>query len=59
MVHVGLEWSHGMAYGDTRHINLAKRGGSWIGVDRRGHRSSKGLDCDILTPRMVISWHKA
>jgi hypothetical protein len=49
MVHVGLEWSHVMAYDDTRHTDMAKRGGSWIGVDRRGRRSSKGVDCDILT----------
>jgi hypothetical protein len=42
MTHVGPEWSHGMAYDDTRHIDMAKRGGSWIGVDRRGRRSSKG-----------------
>jgi hypothetical protein len=42
MAHVGPEWSHGMAYGDTRHTYVAKRGGSWIGVDRRGRRSSKG-----------------
>jgi hypothetical protein len=34
MVHVGLEWSHGMAYDDTRHTDVAKRGDSWIGVDR-------------------------
>jgi hypothetical protein len=37
-----------MAYDDTRHINVTKRGGSWIGVDRRGRRSSKEVDCDIL-----------
>jgi hypothetical protein len=37
MAHVGLEWSHDMAYDDTRHPDVAKRGGSWIGVDRRGH----------------------
>jgi hypothetical protein len=49
---VGPEWSHGMAYDDTRHIDVAKRGGSWIGVDRRGRRSSKGVDCDILAPGM-------
>jgi hypothetical protein len=49
MAHVGLEWSHGMAYDDTRHIDVAKRGGSWIGVDRRGRRSSKG-------GWIVISW---
>jgi hypothetical protein len=42
MVHVGPELSHGMAYDDTRHTDVAKRGGSWIGVDRRGRRSSKG-----------------
>ena len=40
--HVGPEWSHGMAYDDTRHTDVAKRGGSWIGVDRRGRRSSNG-----------------
>jgi hypothetical protein len=55
MVHVGLEWSHGMAYDDTRHTNVAKRAGSWIRVDRRGRQSSKGVDCDILARGMVIS----
>jgi hypothetical protein len=34
MTHVGLEWSHGMAYDDTRHTDVAKTGGSWIGVYR-------------------------
>jgi hypothetical protein len=48
MAHVGLEWSHSMAYDDTRHIYMAKRGGSWLGVDRRGRQCSKGVDCDIL-----------
>jgi hypothetical protein len=42
MAHVGTEWSLGMAYDDTRHTNVAKRGGFWIGVDRRGRLSSKG-----------------
>jgi hypothetical protein len=28
MAHVGLEWSHGMAYNDTRHTDMAKRRGS-------------------------------
>jgi hypothetical protein len=28
MAHVGLEWSHGMAYDDTRNIDMVKRGGS-------------------------------
>jgi hypothetical protein len=59
MGHVGLEWSHDMAYDDTRHTNVTKRGGSWIGVDRRGRRSSKGVDYDIMAPGMVISWPKA
>jgi hypothetical protein len=58
-VHVGPEWSHGMTYDDTRHTDVAKRVGSWIVVDRRGCRSSKGVDCDILALRMVISWPKA
>jgi hypothetical protein len=33
MAHVGPEWSHGMAYDGTRHTDVDKRGGSWIGVD--------------------------
>jgi hypothetical protein len=28
MAHVGREWSHGMAYDDTRHTDVAKWGGS-------------------------------
>jgi hypothetical protein len=59
MAHVGPEWSHGMAYDDNRHTDVAKRGGSYIEVDRRGCRSSRGVDCDILAPGMVISWPKA
>jgi hypothetical protein len=39
---VRLEWSHGMSYDDTRHIDVTKREGSWIGVDERGRQSSKG-----------------
>jgi hypothetical protein len=50
--HVGPEWSHAMAYDDTRHTDVAKRGRSWIGVYRRGRRSSKGVDCDILASGM-------
>jgi hypothetical protein len=34
MLHVGREWSHGMAYDDTRYTDVAKRGSSWIEVDR-------------------------
>jgi hypothetical protein len=37
-----------MAYDDMRHTDVAKRGGSSLGVDRRGCQSSKGVDCDIL-----------
>jgi hypothetical protein len=48
MAYVGPEWSHGMVYDDIRHTDMAKRGGSWIGVERRGRRSSKGW--------IVISW---
>jgi acyl-coenzyme A synthetase/AMP-(fatty) acid ligase len=54
MAHVGPEWSHGMAYDGTRHTDMTKMGGSWIGVDRQGRRSSKGVDCDILAPGMLI-----
>jgi hypothetical protein len=42
MAHMGPVWSHGMAYDGTRHTDVAKRGCSWIGVDRRGCQSSKG-----------------
>jgi hypothetical protein len=48
MAYVGPEWSHNMVYDDTRNINVPKRGGFWLGVDRRGCQSSKGVDCDIL-----------
>jgi hypothetical protein len=54
----GPEWSHGMAYDDTRHTDAAKREGSCIGVDRRGRQSSKGVNCEILAPGIVISWPK-
>jgi hypothetical protein len=37
----GPEWPHDMTYDDTRHTDVAKKGGSWLGVDRRGCRSSK------------------
>ena len=58
MAHVGPEWSHGMVYDDTRHIDVAKMGGSWIGVDQRGRQSSKGIV--ISWPGwIVISWSKA
>jgi hypothetical protein len=48
MEHVGLEWSHDIAYDNTIHTYATKRGGSWLGVDRQGCRSSRGEDFDIL-----------
>jgi hypothetical protein len=33
----------------TLDTDVAKREGSWLGVDQRGCRSFKGVDCDILT----------
>jgi hypothetical protein len=36
MAHVDPEWSHDMTYDDVRHTNVAMRGGSYLGVDRRG-----------------------
>jgi hypothetical protein len=30
MAHVGPEWLYGMTYDDTRHIDVTKRGSSWI-----------------------------
>jgi hypothetical protein len=41
MAHVDLEWSHAIVYDNTRHRDMAKRERSWLGVDRRGRRSSK------------------
>jgi hypothetical protein len=35
-------------YASTRCMNVAKKGRSWLGVDRRGHQSSKGVNCNIL-----------
>jgi hypothetical protein len=48
MAHVSPKWSNGMAYDDTRDTDVANRGGSWIGVDRRERRSLRGW--------IVISW---
>jgi hypothetical protein len=55
MAHVGLEWSHGMTYDETRHTN-------WLRGEVPGLRLTdedvgllRGVDCDILAPGMVIS----
>jgi hypothetical protein len=37
----------------TGHTNVGKRGRSWLGVDRRGRRSSKEVDCDILAQGLI------
>jgi hypothetical protein len=43
--------AHVMVYDNTRYTDVAKRGGfSSLGVDRRGRRSSKEVECDILAP---------
>jgi hypothetical protein len=52
MEHVGPEWSHGMAYDDTRHTDVAKRGGSWIGLTDEDVGLLMGVDCNILAPKM-------
>jgi hypothetical protein len=36
----------------TLDTDMAKRGGSWIGIRRQGRWSSKGVDCDTLAPGM-------
>jgi hypothetical protein len=36
-------------YVSTGHMDMTKRGRSMLGVDRRRCRSSKRVDCDILT----------
>jgi hypothetical protein len=51
MAHVGPEWSHDIAYDDTRHTYVAKRGGSWIGLTDE--------DVGLLKGWIVISWPKA
>jgi hypothetical protein len=43
---------HGTCAG-TRPTDVAKRGRSWLGVDRRGRRSSEGGVCDIPTQGLI------
>jgi hypothetical protein len=42
---------------------MAKGGHSWLGVDRRERRSSKGVDCDILAQGLIglieYSYHQS
>jgi hypothetical protein len=37
----------------TGRTGVAKRGRSWLGVDRRGRRFSKGVNCDIMTQGLI------
>jgi hypothetical protein len=37
----------------TLDTDVTKRGGSWIGVDQLGRRSSKGMNCDILAQSLI------
>jgi hypothetical protein len=50
MVHVGLEWSLGMAYDDTRHTNVAKGEVPGLGLTDEDVDLLRGGDCDILAP---------
>jgi hypothetical protein len=34
-------------------MDVAKRGHSWLEVDRRGRLSSKGVNCDILAQGLI------
>jgi hypothetical protein len=47
MAHVGPEWSHGMTYDDTGHIDVAKRDVSSLGLTDE--------DISIVGGRIVIS----
>jgi hypothetical protein len=56
MAHVGPEWSDGMAYDDTRHTDVAKREGSWIGLTHEdvGLLTKRGGSCIGLPTRTSI-----
>jgi hypothetical protein len=45
--------AHVYMYASIGHMVMAKRGRSWLGIDRQGHRSSKGMDCDILVQCLI------
>ena len=59
MAHVGPEWSQGIAYNNTRHTDVTKRGVPRLGLTDEDVDLLRGVDCDILAPRMLISWPKA
>jgi hypothetical protein len=58
MVHVGPEWSHGMAYDDTRHTDMLRGDVPGLGLIDEDVGLLRGVDCDILAPRIVIFWPK-
>jgi hypothetical protein len=51
MAHVGPEWSHGMAYDDTRHTDEAKVHG--LGLTDEDVGLLRGVDCDILAQGLI------
>ena len=59
MEHVGPEWSHGMAYDDTRHTYVVNREVTSLGLTDEDVGLLRGVDCDILAPRRVMSCLKA
>jgi hypothetical protein len=48
MAHVGPEWSHDMAYDDTRHTNVDKGEIPVLGLIDEDVNLLRGMDCDIL-----------
>jgi hypothetical protein len=50
MTYVDSEWSHGMAYDDTAHTDVAKRGVFVLGLTDEDIGLLRGVDCDILAP---------
>jgi hypothetical protein len=40
-------------YPSTGCTDVARTGRSWLEVDRRGRRSSKGVNCDILAQGLI------
>jgi hypothetical protein len=50
---VGSEWSHGMTYDDTRHTDVAKRGGPDLGLTDENVGLLSRVDCDILAQDLI------
>jgi hypothetical protein len=40
-------------YVSTERMDAAKRRHSWLGIDRWGRRSSKRVNCDIMTQYLI------